>query len=328
VSQMHIAADRSDSAQVEVLLGNVRQYFNAFLGLFPTNVVATARNMAERYMCPMHPREIGNRTNTCTKCSMELDQRVRLWPFPQSANRLLKPTISMWARVGEPLSVGRPANVSLLLQKDGGAPVTYTDLIETHTQRIHLLIVDASLEDYHHEHPRPDSVAGVYSFSFTPRKPGSYRIFADLRPGPSGIQEYVIADLPAVAGGLPLTNRAVIHKTTVDGLHYEVKFDDSEIRVGYPAMAKLRITNHDGTGFNKLEPVMATFAHIVGFNEDGKTVLHMHPKGKPVTNAHERGGPELEFQIYALQPGFVRLYAQVQIGGVSKFAPFGINVVP
>ena len=66
----------------------------------------------------------------------------------------------------------------------------------------------------------------------------------------------------------------------------------------------------------------------VGFNEDYKTILHMHPKGKPVTNPSARGGPELEFQLYAAQPGFIRLFAQVQIGGVSKFAPFGIQVLP
>jgi hypothetical protein len=41
-----------------------------------------------------------------------------------------------------------------------------------------------------------------------------------------------------------------------------------------------------------------------------------------------RGGPELEFQIYALQPGFVRLFAQVQIEGRSRFALFGLEIAP
>jgi hypothetical protein len=71
---------------------------------------------------------------------------------------------------------------------------------------------------------------------------------------------------------------------------------------------------------------MATFAHWVGFNEDYKTVLHIHPKGGPVLDSRQRGGPELEFQIYPLQPGFYRLFAQVQIDGISKFAPFGFEV--
>jgi hypothetical protein len=65
----------------------------------------------------------------------------------------------------------------------------------------------------------------------------------------------------------------------------------------------------------------------VGFHEDCKTVLHIHAKGAPVLNPNERGGPELEFRLYAPKPGFVRLFAQVQIGGVSRFAPFGIRIV-
>src|ERR1700733_11310452 len=36
-----------------------------------------------------------------------------------------------------------------------GRPVTLTDLKEVHTQKIHLLIIDDSLEDYSHVHPRP-----------------------------------------------------------------------------------------------------------------------------------------------------------------------------
>ena len=73
---------------------------------------------------------------------------------------------------------------------------------------------------------------------------------------------------------------------------------------------------------------MATFAHLVGFNQDYKTVIHMHPKGAPVLDPAARGGPELGFQIYALQPGFVRLFAQVQIEGRSRFAPFGLQIAP
>jgi hypothetical protein len=71
---------------------------------------------------------------------------------------------------------------------------------------------------------------------------------------------------------------------------------------------------------------METFAHLVAFNEDYTTVLHMHPRGAPVLNPAERGGPELEFRIYPLRPGFFRLFAQVQVGGTSKFAPFGLSV--
>ena len=135
-----------------------------------------------------------------------------------------------------------------------------------------------------------------------------------------------MTDIPATTAAEPLTDRAVNFKTTVNGLNYELILAQKTIQVGRPALARLRITNADGKGFTQLEPLMATFAHLVGFNQDYKTVMHMHPRGAPVLDPAARGGPELEFQIYALQPGFVRLFAQVQVEGRSRFAPFGLEI--
>jgi hypothetical protein len=136
-----------------------------------------------------------------------------------------------------------------------------------------------------------------------------------------------MTDIPATTAAEPLTDRAVNFKTTVNGLNYELILAQKTIQVGRPALARLRITNADGKGFAQLEPLMATFAHLVGFNQDYKTVMHMHPRGGPVLDPAARGGPELEFQIYALRPGFVRLFAQVQVEGRSRFAPFGLQIV-
>jgi hypothetical protein len=219
-----------------------------------------------------------------------------------------------------------PCDAILKLEKADGTPVFLSDLIETHTKRIHLLINESSLTDYHHEHPIQTRTPGEYSFSFTPRKPGSYRAWADLRVNPLGLQEYVIADIAADTTREPLTDRSITYESTVDGLKYELILARSEIKTGFPAPAKLRVTDGQGKPFTALEPVMATFAHIVGFNEDYSTILHMHPKGPPVNDPAARGGPELEFQIYSLKPGFYRLFGQVQIDGRSRFAPFGIRI--
>jgi len=54
----------------------------------------------------------------------------------------------------------------------------------------------------------------------------------------------------------------------------------------------------------------------------------MHPIGAPILNESDRGGPVLEFKIYATKPGFTRLFAQVQINGRQVFAPFGVQVTP
>jgi hypothetical protein len=103
----------------------------------------------------------------------------------------------------------------------------------------------------------------------------------------------------------------------------------SAIRAKEPVRAEVRVSGEDGQPFRELEPVMGTYAHIVGFHEDGQTVLHIHPSGgAEPQQASDRGGPSFKFTFFAPKPGFFRLYAQVQVGGVSRFAPFGVTVQP
>jgi len=276
----------------------------------------------------MHREVVGKRTDLCPKCGMALDQVSRILPsnsgFPSPGQQTVRASVSTSA----PLTVGQPVAALLQLQKPNGDAVSPSDLIETHTKKIHLLIVDSSLTDYHHEHPVPTRNPGEYSFHFTPGKPGSYRVWADVRPYPLGLQEYAMTDIPAATTGEPLTNRTVNFKATADGLNYELILPQNAIQVGRPALARLRITTTEGKGFTQLEPFMGAFAHLVGFNQDYKTVLHLHPKGPLVMDPAARGGPELEFQIYALLRGFVRLFAQVQIEGRSRFIPFGLQIAP
>jgi hypothetical protein len=324
---LHAAADAGRQAQAEAELKKVEKAFKKVFSCFPNRAVAAAREKADVYTCPMHREVRGKRNDPCPKCGMAMEQMVRILPTTCTVDTAGQ-AIHASLRTDGVLIVGKPVTCYLHLTKADGFPVCLTDLIETHTKKIHLLIIDHSLTDYHHEHPKPTDKLGEYVFSFTPQRPGSYRVWADLRPYPLGLQEYVIADLPASTPDPPLTDRTLTNKVSVDGLNYELFLDRLVIRVGTPLHARLRITSPDGNGFDQLQPIMATFAHIVGFNEDHETVMHIHPMGPPVLDPNARGGPELDFQIYGIKPGFVRLFAQVQIGGASRFAPFGIRVEP
>ena len=114
--------------------------------------------------------------------------------------------------------------------------------------------------------------------------------------------------------------------TTLHGLHYALSFDRS-LKTGEPVRGTLHITQADGTGFTQLEPVMATFAHIVGFRDDRTTALHIHPESTgPPPRENERGGPDLYFRFYAAKPGFYRLFARIQRHGEQEFPSFTINV--
>ena len=91
---------------------------------------------------------------------------------------------------------------------------------------------------------------------------------------------------------------------------------------------RITVTDPDGKPVTILEPVMNAFAPLVGFYDDCKTVIHLHPTGGDVLNPELRGGPTLGFILFAPKPGFIRLYCQVSIGGRMLFAPFNLNVDP
>ncbi|MEN9675525.1 MAG: hypothetical protein RIS76_1421 [Verrucomicrobiota bacterium] len=328
VSRLHLSADLSRQAQSEARLGEVLTAFQKVKGYFPERILAAAQPSIDTFTCSTHPDVYGVSGDYCPKCGSRLDQFCRILPsgsgFAHAGQQTIRATVTPTA----PLEVGQPVTILLRLQRTNGLPVLPADLIETHTARIHVLVIDGSLTDYHHEHPQPTKKPGEYTFGFTPRKPGNYRVWVDMRPYPLGLQEYAVTDIPAATAGEPLSDRATVLKRTVDGLNYELISEAKTVQVGKPAPIRLRITDAEGKGFAQLEPIMASFTHMVGFNEDGKNVLHLHPKGPPVTDAAARGGPELDFLLYALRPGFVRLFAQVQIGGKPVFVPFGLQVEP
>lgn len=325
LSELHYVSDlkKQDRAEKQLLL--VLQGFGRIRSFFPADTLKAASDAAERYVCPLHPEVTGRRTASCQKCGRELGQQMRLIAGRTNGPYCSMQTVQATIGANHPLTAGHEASAVLRLKRLDGQPVFPTDLIESHTKRVHLLLIDSSLTDFHHEHPASTATPGEYAFRFTPRKPGSYTAWADIRPTPMGLQEYPSTTIAADTAGEPLKDREIRTRTAVDGLMFELAFDQPRLLAAKPIHGRLRVSTADGSGFNQLEPFMAAYAHLVGFHEDLRTVLHFHPKGRPVLNEKARGGPELEFMLYASQPGFVRLFAQVQIEGVPKFAPFGLH---
>jgi hypothetical protein len=173
----------------------------------------------------------------------------------------------------------------------------------------------------------PTNVAGRYDFSFTPKKPGTYRVWADVQPYVTGIQEYAMTVIPADTSAEPLIDKADKLDATINGLHYTIRFQQ-QVKSGEPAMGTLRVTHGDGSGFTQLEPVMGAFAHLVGFHENRTTALHIHPETLRTPAPNDRGGPDLYFRLFAPIPGFFRIFVQVQRDGLQQFASFGLNVAP
>lgn len=275
---------------------------------------AASPGEAAKYVCPMHPEVRQATAGKCPKCGMDLE--------PTSA---ATGAISAVATTAQPIRAGQKADATLVLKNPDGSAVTLDDLKEAHTEKIHVLIIDPTLMDYHHEHPVAGDRPGEYRFSFAPRTDGPYRIWADVVSAATGKQEYVVADLGGEFTGGEIPAPAQSLAATVDGLTYAVSFE-GPLKAGEATLGILSVTDANGAVFQALEPIMGAYAHLVGFSDDRKTIAHIHPMGDEPKSAAERGAGRLQFHIEPERPGVLRLFAQVQIGGQSKFAMFTLNV--
>ena len=277
------------------------------------------------WSCPMHQELMKTAAGDCPTCGMPLEPIYVTQPqLTQS------PIIGAEIVADRPLEVGKRADLRIrLFFLDDSQPVRLPDLEETHTRKIHLLISDVTETDYHHEHPEPAG-DGEYAFSFTPQRPDTYRVWADLLPVRTRVQQYSVADIPSstprhakLAESDPENRHAEI-----DGYKFDLSFEKEIIRERDTVAGKLRVTQPDGQPCNKLGVVMGAFGHFVGFGDDAATVLHLHPVGPLITDPEERSGPELPFYFRSNKTGLFRLFAQVKIEGKDFFPRFVLRVQP
>jgi len=235
------------------------------------------------------------------------------------------PTIKLTINKVEDEGDHKLVKIKLTKIKDN-QPVTLDDLKEVHTQKIHLLIIDSGLKDYTHVHPKPSDEPGVYEFSWKPNTKGHYRIWADLVPIASDKQEFAIADLTKENKTKTQIDKTVSFNSTVDGMNFKLSFDTDKLIVGKASMGKIIVTDSKGKPVKDLQVLMGTFAHIVCFGEDFKSIIHIHPMGAEPTEVTALGGPEIDFHIEPMHAGFIKLFAQVLVKDKEVYAPFGLMV--
>ena len=277
------------------------------------------------WSCPMHQELMKTAAGNCPICGMPLE------PIYVTQPQLTEsPIIGAEILADGPLEVGKRADLRIrLFFFDKSQPVALSDLEETHTRKIHLLISDITETDYHHEHPEPAG-DGEYAFSFTPQRPDTYRVWADLLPVRTHVQQYSVADIPSNTPrqGKMAENEPENRHAEIDGYKFDLSFEKELINERVTVAGKLRVTQFDGQPCNKLGVVMGAFAHFVGFGDDFATVLHLHPVGPLITDPEARGGPELRFYFRSDKTGLIRLFAQVKIEDKDFFPRFVLRVLP
>ena len=220
-----------------------------------------------------------------------------------------------------------PVEFTLALRTASGKPIGPADLLVAHTRKLHLLVVDPTLDDYQHIHPEPGRRDGEWIFSLTPRRAGLYRVFADFTPVATQRGLYTSADF-TVPGSVATvsTNASTTHQER--GYNFELMLPPV-LRAGQPTILRFRIETQGAVKERvPLEPVMGAFAHLVAFDESRSGFAHLHPVENDLAKPPDSLHPELNFRLTIPVSGRYVIWAQVKIDNKELFAPYWVDVLP
>ena len=231
------------------------------------------------------------------------------------------------------ITQGESSRVQLDLRTAGGMSIAAHELAVTHTEKMHLMVIDPSLEDYHHLHPEAVGLDGQYFFDFTPALAGSYKVFAEVVPLRSRRQAIALSELEVPGNAAaPKFERSTV--SLVDNIRFELVAVPEVLETGRDYRLQLKITDQEDTAI-ALEIVMGARGHMVAFDSVGTGFAHMHPVGSvaSVRTAGLGGGggadssdTNLAFMFNVPNPGWYRLFAQIQVGGEAVFGRFDLKV--
>ena len=238
----------------------------------------------------------------------------------------VKSPVTMTLVTDIPPAPGRRLHVVLTLRTASGKPIAPVDLLVTHTQRLHLMVVDPSLRDYQHIHPVPGRVPGEWEADLTPARSGRYLVFADFTPAATARGLYASAEfsVPGTPDLPPTTDNWVYE---ADGLRFTLAPD-----VPFRARAVVTLTlTVESAGSRRpvqLEPVMDAYAHLVAFDIARSGFAHIHPQQVDLNQHPDPYRPQLNFRVQIPQSGRFVIWSQTKIGGQERFAPFWFEVEP
>lgn len=245
--------------------------------------------------------------------------------------------VVMSVKANTPAVAGKELHATVRLATASGKPMGPEDVLVVHTRPLHLLIADPTLTDYQHVHPEPTRTRGEWTFRFTPRRSGEYRVFADFTPTATGRGLYANADLtvaepaPDVAEALAKELRAeelfgrVGESVDHAGYRFLLATSNETLRAGQSIA--LRFTVRSPTGERvPLEPVMDAYAHLVAFDEARSGFAHLHPMDADISKAPDSLAPTLHFTVTVPKAGRYVIWAQVALNGTEQFVPFWFEV--
>lgn len=243
-----------------------------------------------------------------------VDLSIRRWPM------------KIDFRPVNPVVMNQLAKFEIKIEKADGSPLTSSDVALSHTQKIHLLAVDESLNDYHHIHPIADSLFdGVWHFSLTPKYAGEYSVYLDFIPLKSPRRVLLSSSFKVNGNRASFQDRQENLEFSYENINFEL-IKDSKESTEEKKIITLKAVDRKGKNVT-FHPVMGAFAHMVAFDDEMNGFAHLHPISENVPSSENttHTGP-LSFGFTAPKYGIYRLWAQVKTTTEKEiFIPFDLE---
>lgn len=202
-----------------------------------------------------------------------------------------------------------------------GMPLAPHELAVTHTRKMHVMLIDSALEDYHHVHPEAVGIGGRYDFSFQPAGSGTYQVFTEVVPLRSRRQMIAVdtIDVPGAVGKPVFESN---HEYIDGDLRFVLSGETERLRTGRDYRFGLDVLSVSGEPAN-LELIMGAKGHMVAFDDQRKGFAHMHPISSVLGEDEDDA---LSFLFNVPNSGWYRVFAQIQVAGRERFGRFDLYV--
>jgi len=202
-----------------------------------------------------------------------------------------------------------------LYDEDVKKAVAESDLNESHTKKLHLVVYDASLGEFNHVHPTFDGQVWKSELNLTTN--GSYYIWAqgvllDETEFSASYRVNVVGGKPALPVVVLGDNRKAALGNTV------VELSKQKIKAGKMTMLTYTVSRNDGTQPDVTQYLGAN-AHVIAVSPDGDDLIHAHPMDGNNSNTG---------MIHVTFPtaGDFRIWVQVIDAGLLKTVPLSVTV--
>lgn len=190
---------------------------------------------------------------------------------------------------------------------------------EVHTKKMHLIIVDESLNTFIHVHPDYQG-KGYFTTTFAPPHAGKFILFADFKP--TGAAQHV-ERTEIVVGGAPSGPKQVaLQDNTSDTVNINGKTVTLAVdskKAGVETMLTYTLKDEKtGKSITNLQPYLGALGHVVILSEDTQTYIHVHPM--------EDGSSTPMFMTTFPKAGTYKAFAQFQHLGQIFTVPYVIHV--